>query len=367
MRQEQAITSRRHVTLLTSWCRTGLAGSGVVTSVDSVSRCLAAADVEVDILSSDRERKGYLATLLKRYKFNYRLSPARFASTDLLLSFDFDGFSFADRLPCPLLQVNGGVLADIVRFERGVIRLLLRWQARLEGKTARLASAVITPSRYAAQIVSTMYSVPSTRIHVIPFGIDTPAWAPPPPTPPLGERPPMILCVAKLYPRKNVLRLVQAFTRVAEVIPRARLEIVGDGLQYPALRSGVSSHPARERIILHGAVPHHTLPAFYHRATVFCLPSLHETFGFAYLEAMAAGLPVVAWRGTAVPEIVQDGTTGLLAREDSPEELAALLIRVLRERELACRLGENGRRRAGTYSFPDTGQGWRKVVEDYCR
>jgi glycosyltransferase involved in cell wall biosynthesis len=323
--------------------------------------------VDTDIHSSTCDQGSYFNTVLHRFAFNCRLSPKWFQDTDLVLAFDFDGFALAGRLPCPFLQVNGGVLADIIRFEHGLPRILLRGQARLEGRAARRAAGVITPSRYAAEVVRSFYCVPSSRIHVVPFGIDLQHWSPPMTARPLEERPPVILCVARLYPRKNVLCLLRAFTQVAQAIPEARLEIAGDGLQWSSIRSEISRHPACERILLRGQVPRRQLPGLYHGAKVFCLPSRHETFGFVFLEAMAAGLPVVALQRTAVPEMVLDGRTGLLAGEDSPEELASLLIRVLRETGLARQLGEKGRQRAETFGWNRTGPLWREVIEDYCR
>ena len=156
----------------------------------------------------------------------------------------------------------------------------------------------------------------------------------------------MILCVAKLYPRKGVEILVQAFAEVARAVPAARLEIVGDGIQAAAIDRAIAAHPARGRIARHGGVPHGAVHPFYRRAAVFCLPSRHETFGFAYLEAMASGLPVVALDRTAVPELVGHGGTGLLAKTEDPAELAGLLTRLLRDPTEARALGEAGRARA---------------------
>lgn len=354
------------MTLLTSWNRTGLAGSGVVTSVSSVRHCLAATGVDTHTISFQQEQTGYLRTILQRIAFNYRLDPDGFHDTPLVFGFDYDGFAVARRLPCPLVQVNGGILADILPFETGLPRQLLRWQARLEARAARAAAAVIAPSRYTASVIQATYEIPATRIHVLPFGIDPAPWSPPAQCPP-ADRAPVVLCVAKLYPRKNVSLLLAAFELVAAAIPQARLEIAGDGPQLPEITARVSRHPARGSITLHGGVPRDSLPQVYHQARVFCLPSRHETFGFAFLEAMAAGLPVVALATTAVPEMVLDGETGLLSRTDSAAELAALLIRLLSDDALVRRLGEGGRRRAAGYSFPRVGSLWRELVERYGR
>ncbi|MEE8561276.1 MAG: glycosyltransferase family 4 protein, partial [Gemmatimonadota bacterium] len=79
--------------------------------------------------------------------------------------------------------------------------------------------------------------------------------------------------------------------------------------------------------------------AEYRRADVFCLPSLQEGFGIVFLEAMAAGLPIVALRTAAIPEVVPDGETGLLVNPDRPEALREALIRLLRDHGLRAAMG----------------------------
>ena len=139
-------------------------------------------------------------------------------------------------------------------------------------------------------------------------------------------------------------------------MPAARLEIVGAGLLDRWLAGAIAAHPGRDRIAWHGDQPPVALPKFYHRAAVFCLPSRHETFGFALLEAMASARPVVALGVTAVPELVGHGETGLLARREDPEELGALLVRLLRNPAEARALGAAGRVHAEGYSWARTGQ-----------
>ena len=85
-------------------------------------------------------------------------------------------------------------------------------------------------------------------------------------------------------------------------------------------------------------------------ASAFCLPSVQEGFGIVFLEAMAAELPVVACRIAAMPEVVLDGTTGLLVAPRDPGALAEALERLIREPVLARRLGQEGRRRALGFS-----------------
>ena len=85
----------------------------------------------------------------------------------------------------------------------------------------------------------------------------------------------------------------------------------------------------------------------YVNADVFCLPSVQEGFGIVFLEAMAAGLPIVACSAAAIPEVVHDGATGVLVPPRDPSALARALGDLLQHRPRAQALGEEGRRRVG--------------------
>lgn len=127
--------------------------------------------------------------------------------------------------------------------------------------------------------------------------------------------------------------------------PDARLVVAGDGDDRPRLEAAAAARGLAGRILFAGFVSEATLAELYRRAAAFVMPSRGEGFGLVYLEAMRAGLPCVAARGTAAEEVVVDGATGLLVDPGSPAELAAALGRLLGDRALAARLGAAGERR----------------------
>ena len=100
-----------------------------------------------------------------------------------------------------------------------------------------------------------------------------------------------------------------------------------------------------------GEVPRVTLAVEDVRAHCFCLPSVQEGFGLVFLEAMAAGLPVVACRAAAVPEVVADRGTGLLVTPRQPTELAEALERTLLDQGLRKALSEEARRRVDDFDL----------------
>jgi phosphatidyl-myo-inositol dimannoside synthase len=128
-------------------------------------------------------------------------------------------------------------------------------------------------------------------------------------------------------------------------IPGVRVRIVGEGPESVRLRSLARALRVDDTVTFLGEIGRQALAVEYVGADCFCLPTVQEGFGIVFTEAMAAGLPVVACRAAAVPEVVEDGRTGLLVSPRSPEELAMVLEKVLTSPALRRELGDNGRRR----------------------
>jgi glycosyltransferase involved in cell wall biosynthesis len=129
---------------------------------------------------------------------------------------------------------------------------------------------------------------------------------------------------------------------VASVRPDARLVLLGDGPERARIESATARLPVDTvRVAGH----RDDVPAWLRRAQVLVLPSLVEGIGGAGLEAMACRLPVVATRVGGLPEAIEDGRTGALVPPGRPAELAAALLTLLADPELARRMGEAGRSR----------------------
>jgi glycosyltransferase involved in cell wall biosynthesis len=108
-----------------------------------------------------------------------------------------------------------------------------------------------------------------------------------------------------------------------------QIRIVGEGPESARLRLLHRELGLGDAAVFLGEVTRATLAVEYTSAHCFCLPTVQEGFGLVFAEAMAAGLPVVACRAAAVPEIVQDGRTGFLVSQRSPDELARALETLL--------------------------------------
>ncbi len=301
---------------------------------------------------------------LRRLAFNaalpFRLDPA---ARDLVVSFDLDG-CFVDTGSVPRVACLKGVMADEARFETGLTRLRFAALARLEARAARRADRVVVTSEHCREVVRRAYGVAPRRQAVVPEGIDLEAWRdlPEPEDPAPG---PTVLSVARQYPRKNTATLVRAFARVREERPDARLRIVGGGPELGRLRRLVRGMGLEGPVRLEGEVAGlERLQAAYAGADLFCLPSLQEGFGIVFLEAMAAGLPVVAGDAAAVPEVVPDGETGLLVDPRDPDAVAGALLRLLSDGELRRSMARAGRERVRAYGWPAVARRFLDAVGD---
>jgi phosphatidylinositol alpha-mannosyltransferase len=192
-------------------------------------------------------------------------------------------------------------------------------------------------------------ALPDAALEIVPNGVDVEAFAGAEPVSdlPEGRR---IAWAHRLDPQKGFFVAVAAFAKVLADVPDAVLVVVGDGRDREAL--ALLTPSARERVHLLGALPNERLPAIHAACDVFVASAVgQESFGIALVEAMATGLPVVATDIPGYREVVSDGVEGLLVPPRDPEALAAGLVRVLREPELAARLGGAGRDRARTFDW----------------
>lgn len=139
--------------------------------------------------------------------------------------------------------------------------------------------------------------------------------------------------------------LVRCWPSVVAAVPDARLVVVGQGSGLEALRLQAAASPVSAHIDLRGFVPEDRIESVWGEATAFAMPSRGEGFGLVYVEAMRHGLPVIASLHDAAPEVNVNGETGYNVDLERPGELADRIIRILRDRDLADRLGRAGRTR----------------------
>jgi glycosyltransferase involved in cell wall biosynthesis len=225
------------------------------------------------------------------------------------------------------------------------IYLDLRLARRLEFRFLRQAHAVSSPSAAQAREIAADLNWQPERIRVIPnpvaahFVQQGAACAP-------ERQSPEVLYVGRLELRKGIVTLLQSVPHVTHNLPEVRYTVIGrlhNSLKAEQLSAQIAATGAQENIALIGHVAWRDMASWYKRAALFVLPSFYETFGIACLEAMCFSLPVIATRVGGLPEVVEDGITGILVPPNDPQMLAEATLSLLRDPERRKRMGERGR------------------------
>ncbi len=243
------------------------------------------------------------------------------------------------------------------------------------------AARVICVSNYTESQLLT--NLPTARSCVILNGVNSALFVDMSHAP-VADRPPTVLAVGAVKPRKGILPLVEAIAVARETIPDLRCVVIGETTSSPAyvaqVRAAIERHSLTDAVQLVNVVDRYTgvvdeemLLAHYTSADVFCLPTLQvnddfEGFGLVYLEAGLAGLPVIATDAGGVADVVEDGVNGLLLpAAEVAERLPAAIVSLLQDRERAQRLGAAGRERALANSWDTIAQRYLALYEDELR
>lgn len=152
--------------------------------------------------------------------------------------------------------------------------------------------------------------------------------------------------VGRLACQKGHVHLLEAFAAIAGRVPEASLLVVGDGPDRDSLEAKAAELGVGERVRWLGALPHEEVLPLYAIMDVFAMPSLYEGFGLTAVEAMAAGLPVVASDVEGLNEVVESGVTGYLCPAGDISRLSERLLELLTNSDRAKEMGDQGRKRA---------------------
>ena len=310
---------------------------------------------------AEEELDGSIRSLYPRWNLTGRPAlPASIRSADLVHA--MSGSAVPPAAEGQRLVVTVHDLA----FDRypGLFPRAWRAMYRLGLRAAvRRADAIVTPSRTTAEDVLSRTKVDPGKLHVVPE-----AAALPPSDVDVGEtlsrlkvRPPYVLFVGTIEPRKNLVRLVRAYRRVAATgVPHALVLAGPLGWHHENLMRELALEGPGE-IVMTGALAPGELDAVYRAAEAFVYPSVYEGFGLPVLEAMSRGVPVVASATSSLPEVTGDAALGVNPR--SVREIAAAIASLVGDVALAERLAEAGRRQAERFSWDETARMTLEVYE----
>ena len=240
-----------------------------------------------------------------------------------------------------------GLAPSVATFHSGADRArLFDLAAPALKRVARRLAVRVAVSERAASFVRTRIG---GSYRVIPNGADVARFEKAEPAD-LGRGGPRVLFVGRLHERKGFPTLVSAFAILAGERDDVRLVVAGDGEDRTAIERLAPA--ARARVTMLGAVPNEDLPPYHAACDVFVAPSVGgESFGMILVEAMAAGLPVVASDIPGYDEVITDGIDGLLDPPRAPVSLAEAIGRLLDDASLTARLVDAARERARRFDW----------------
>lgn len=232
------------------------------------------------------------------------------------------------------------------------------------------ADAVVAPSHSFLQDCVAAFPSVARQGLTIHNGIDLEEFAAP-----AGERnesdgraAPYLLCVAAHNEKKAVDVLLRAFVAIEREHPGIRLRLVGDGPLRTQHEQLARELAIAEKVDFLGARGRTDVGAQLDGCSAFVLPSRAEPFGMVVVEALAHGRPVVASAVGGIPEIIEDGRSGVLVKPDDPDVLAAAVSRVLRDKLLGEALARVGEARArALFGKTTMGSRYERLYEDLLR
>jgi len=174
-------------------------------------------------------------------------------------------------------------------------------------------------------------------VDVIPNGVDVASFHNP--NPKLHEPLKTLITTSRLVGKNAVGDIIGALNFLPANV---KLQILGSGPLEAELRRKVTNQNLDSRVEFLGNVPNDDIPKYLHNADVFIRPSIAEGFGISFIEAMAAGLPVIATQVGGIVDFIKDGETGLFADVRSPESVAKQVKKLMNDTSLRRKIIENG-------------------------
>ncbi len=239
-------------------------------------------------------------------------------------------------------------------------------------RTARKAARILTSSEFSRRDIVETYAINPDRVAVTPLA--APAYFAPVENETelqrlrenYGIERDYILSLGSIQPRKNLVRLIEAYLCLRRIRPKSKLpQLVLAGkrgwLDNETFRAADREDFGRD-VVFTGYVPEPDLPALYSGAISFVYPSFFEGFGLPVVEAMQCGVPVIAGNRTSLPEVV--GEAGLLFDPFDTKELSDALARVIDDQKLRKTLREKGLKRAKNFSWRTTAQRTLRAYEE---
>ncbi|PKL90979.1 MAG: hypothetical protein CVV21_10580 [Candidatus Goldiibacteriota bacterium HGW-Goldbacteria-1] len=230
-----------------------------------------------------------------------------------------------------------------IYYRAGKLFISPLWK-KLHGKIAVSPSAKSSISRY----------FDGTEVEIIPNGVSTSRFSP------IGDKIEKfndgmlnILFTGRIEKRKGLVYLIKAYEKLKKTHSHIRLIVVGRGPLMPQLQKYIKKHAIKD-IFFEGFVSTDDLPKYYRTAQIYCSPALFgESFGIVLLEAMSAGVPVVAFNISGYNDVVSNMDDGFLAQPRDVHDLSQKLEILITKKPIMLELGARGRIKAKRHAWPE--------------
>ena len=217
----------------------------------------------------------------------------------------------------------------------------------MERKACQWSDGLVSSTKFHREMMAENYKLKKKPVHILPLGIQLISGNGRYQT--KEDRPMRILYVSRLENRKGAMTLLRAIPRVLEQYPQTEFFLIGkdrphtpDGLthkdyffkHYP----GLCDH-----VHFLGFVSKEKLSEYYKQTDIFVVPSVYESFGLIYVEAMMHGVPVIGCRAGGIPEVVENEKTGILVDPDDDKALTDAICRLMSDPVLREKMGSEAR------------------------
>ena len=293
----------------------------------------------VEVIPSSRIPK--VRSFSDRLTLARRVASLLAGKEGLAICGDFTGPLWIKQFSQPLVvQIHGSTVL-LSQYERSN-----RFLSYFERRTLAISDGHQAISQYAYRATQQVTGTGRKPYCVVPTTPDVTIFHPKSAAPQEHQ---ILFAGGKLTELKGIFVLAAALPAVFREVPNLRLVMVGrdvrtDGSSNRELLMHAIPSQWHSRLIFHERISREQMSDLMNQSRILVVPSLIETFSVVALEAMACGRPVVASNRGGIPEVVRDGLTGILADPERPETFTKALLLLLRKREFAEAMGEEGRR-----------------------
>ena len=281
---------------------------------------------------------------------------------------------YARKHGIPIVSTNHGMpenIMDNLKFLKPVSKPISRMMEKFGAKLYSRANFITQPTQSAIDMFK------AEKIHVpmiaVSNGIDLKRFNHAPANPETYKKfniptsVPIVSYIGRLDAEKHISVLIRAFKRIKEAQSDAHLLIVGFGTDVPTLKALTKQLKLTKDVTFTGRVSDDEIVELHKVGTVFCMPSPAELQSIAALEAMASGQPIVAVDAGALRELCQNGRNGYLCKQDNDKEIAAGLLKIIKDPKLRTKMSEESLKIAGTHDLQTTLDKFEEIYTDLIK